>query len=57
MSKIEVYSTNALPSLFNRDGSFYHRELTADEISFYLYGFYGLSIQEPGRCSWIQNVY
>lgn len=55
--KIEVYSTNALPSLFNRDGSFYHRELTADEISFYLYGFYGLSIQEPGRCSWIQDLY
>lgn len=55
--KIELYSTNALPSLFNRDGSFYHRELTADEISFYLYGFYGLSIPEPGRCSWIQDLY
>lgn len=55
--KIELYSTNSLPSLFNRDGSFYHRELTADEISFYLYGFYGLSIQEPGSCSWIQDLY
>ena len=55
--KIEVYSTNSLPSLFNKDGSFYHRTETADELSFYLYGFYGLSIQEPGSCSWVQDLY
>jgi hypothetical protein len=55
--KIEVYSTNALPSLFNKDGSFYHRTETADELSFYLYGFYGMSIQEPGSCSWVQDLY
>jgi len=55
--KIEVYSTNALPSMFNKDGNFYHRELLLDELSFYLYGFYGLSIQEPGRCSWVQDLY
>jgi hypothetical protein len=54
---LELYSTNSLPSLFNRDGSFYHRTQDADELSFYLYGFYGLSIQEPGRCSWIQDLY
>jgi hypothetical protein len=43
--------------MFRRDGSFYHRTETADEISFYLYGFYGLSCQYPGRNSWVQDAY
>jgi hypothetical protein len=54
---IELYSTNALPSMFKKDGSFYNRAETADEISFYLYGFYGLAVQEPGKCSWVQDAY
>jgi hypothetical protein len=54
---VELYSTNGLPSMFRRDGSFYHRTETADEISFYLYGFYGLSCQYPGRNSWVQDAY
>lgn len=53
---IELYSTNSLPSMFKRDGSFYNRIEGKDEISFYLYGFYGLCIQKPGTCSWIQTV-
>lgn len=53
---IELYSAGPVPSLFNEDGSFYHRTETADELTFYLYGFYGLSIQDPGGCSWVQDV-
>lgn len=56
-SKIELYSTNVLPSIFDLDGNLYHRTEDADEISFYSYGFYGISIPEPGHCSWIQDVY
>lgn len=54
---IELFSAGMLPSMFNRDGNFYHRTESADEISFYLYGFYNQSIQQPGRCSWIQDMY
>ena len=55
--KIELYSTNSLPAMFKRDGSFYHRTEGVDALYFYVYGFYGLSIQQPGTCSWIQDLY
>jgi hypothetical protein len=53
---IELYSAGPVPSLFNEDGSFYHRLEAADTLEFYLFAFYGLSIQDPGGCSWVQNV-
>jgi len=53
---IELYSAGALPSMFDRDGNFYHRTETADELNFYLYGFYNMIIQEPGRCSFNQDI-
>jgi hypothetical protein len=53
---IELYSAGPVPSLFNEDGSFYHRTEAADTLEFYLFAFYGLSIQDPGGCSWVQNV-
>lgn len=53
---IELYSAGPVPSLFNDDGSFYHRTEAADTLEFYLFAFYGLSIQDPGGCSWVQNV-
>jgi hypothetical protein len=54
---ISLFSAGELPSLFNRDGSFYHRSETADEISFYLYGFYNMIVKQPGRCAFLQDVY
>jgi hypothetical protein len=54
---VELYSTNTVPSIWKRDGSFYNRVDSADEISFYLYAFYGLALPEPGRCAWIQDMY
>jgi hypothetical protein len=54
---VELYSTNMVPSIWKRDGSFYNRVDSADEISFYLYAFYGLAVPEPGRCSWIRDMY
>jgi hypothetical protein len=54
---IELFSAGELPSLFNRDGSFYHRSETADEISFYLYGFYNMIVKQPGRNAFLQDVY
>ncbi|HUW94434.1 MAG TPA: hypothetical protein VMW58_01490 [Anaerolineae bacterium] len=53
---VELYSAGPVPSMFNEDGSFYHRYEGADSLSFYLYAFYGLAIQDPGGCSWVQNV-
>jgi hypothetical protein len=53
---IELYSAGPVPSLFNEDGSFYHRTEAADTLEFYLFAFYGLSIQDPGGCSWVQDV-
>jgi hypothetical protein len=53
---IELYSAGPVPSLFNEDGSFYHRTEAADVLEFYLFAFYGLSIQDPGGCSWVQDV-
>lgn len=53
---IELYSAGPVPSLFNEDGSFYHRTEAADQLEFYLFAFYGLSIQDPGGCSWVQDV-
>jgi hypothetical protein len=54
---IELFSAGELPSMFDRDGNFYHRTETVDEISFYLYGFFNQSIQEPGRNSYIADLY
>jgi len=53
---IELYSAGPVPSMFNEDGSFYHRTEQADTLEFYLFAFYGLSIQDPGGCSWVQDV-
>jgi hypothetical protein len=53
---IELYSAGPVPSLFNEDGSFYHRTEAADQLEFYLFAFYGLSVQDPGGCAWVQNV-
>jgi hypothetical protein len=53
---IELYSAGPVPSLFNEDGSFYHRTEATDQLEFYLFGFYGLSIQDPGGCSFVTQV-
>jgi hypothetical protein len=53
---IELYSAGPVPSLFNEDGSFYHRTEAADQLEFYLFAFYGLSVADPGGCSWVQDV-
>jgi hypothetical protein len=44
----ELFSAGGAPRMFKKDGSFYQRAVSLDEISFYLFGFYNLSIQNPG---------
>jgi hypothetical protein len=52
----ELFSAGALPSMFDKDGDFYHREETLDTIAFYLYGFYNLQTQAPGRHVYIPDL-
>jgi hypothetical protein len=44
---VELFSAGGLPRMFKKDGSFYHREETADNIAFYLFGFYNQVVQAP----------
>ena len=46
-SAVELFSAGGLPRMFKKDGSFYHREETADSLAFYLFGFYNQCIQAP----------
>lgn len=56
MRRWELFSAGALPSMFDKDGNFYHREETADTLAFYLYGFYNLQTQAPGRHVYISDL-
>lgn len=44
---VELFSAGGLPRMFKKDGSFYHREETADTLAFYLFAFYGQCLQAP----------
>ena len=46
-SAVELFSAGGLPRMFKKDGSFYPREETADNIAFYLFGFYNQVVQAP----------
>jgi hypothetical protein len=52
----ELFSAGELPSMFDKDGNFYHREEALDTIAFYLYGFYNLQTQAPGRHIYIPDL-
>lgn len=56
MRRWELFSAGALPSMFDKDGNFYHREESADTLAFYLYGFYNLQTQAPGRHVYISDL-
>jgi hypothetical protein len=56
-SGMELYSAGGVPRMFNKDGNFYHREETADTLAFYLFGFYGLVVQNPGGNSFVTDAY
>jgi hypothetical protein len=56
-SGMELYSAGGVPRMFNKDGNFYHREETADTLAFYLFGFYGLVVQNPGGNSYVSDAY
>jgi hypothetical protein len=56
MRNWELFSAGALPSMFDKDGNFYHREETLDTIAFYVYGFYNLQTQAPGRHIWVSDL-
>ena len=57
LSSIEMFSAGGAPRMFNKDGSFYHREETADTLAFYLFGFYNQLVQNPGSCSYVGTAY
>jgi hypothetical protein len=46
---VELFSAGGLPRMFNKDGSFYHREEDGDSLSFYLYGYFNQVCVEPIR--------
>jgi hypothetical protein len=56
-SGMELYSAGGVPRMFNKDGNFYHREETADTLAFYLFGFYGLVVQNPGGNCFVTDAY
>lgn len=57
LESIELFSAGGLPRMFDKDGNFYHRTQSLDEISFYLYGFYGHLVQNPGGNSYVTDAY
>lgn len=57
LSTIELFSAGGLPRMFDKDGNFYHRTESLDELSFYLFGFYNQVIQHPGSCSYVTTAY
>lgn len=52
----ELFSAGGLPSMFDKDGNFYHREETLDTIAFYLYGFYNKQTQKPGKHVYVSDL-
>jgi hypothetical protein len=52
----ELFSAGGLPSMFDKDGNFYHREETLDTLAFYLYGFYNKQTQKPGKNVYISDL-
>ena len=55
-SAVELFSAGGLPRMFKKDGSFYHREETADTLAFYLFGFYNQSLQAPVKWAYTSDV-
>lgn len=53
---VELFSAGGLPRMFKKDGSFYHREETADTLAFYLFGFYNQCIQAPVKWSYTPDI-
>jgi len=53
---VELFSAGGIPRMFKKDGSFYHREETADTLAFYLFGFYNQCIQAPVTWSYTDNL-
>lgn len=52
----ELFSAGGLPSMFDKDGNFYHREESLDNIAFYLYGFYNKQTQKPGKHVYVSDL-
>lgn len=44
----ELFSAGQAPSMFDKDGSRLHRVEQADQVAFYLYGYYNLLCTNPG---------
>jgi hypothetical protein len=55
-SAVELFSAGGLPRMFKKDGSFYHREETADNLAFYLFGFYNQCIQAPVKWAYAADI-
>lgn len=53
---VELFSAGGVPRMFKKDGSFYHREETADTLAFYLFAFYGQCIQAPVKWAYTSNL-
>jgi hypothetical protein len=53
---VELFSAGGLPRMFKKDGSFYHREETADNLAFYLFGFYNQLIQAPVKWAYTADI-
>jgi hypothetical protein len=55
-SAVELFSAGGLPRMFKKDGSFYHREETADTLAFYLFGFYNQVVQAPVKWAYTADI-
>lgn len=55
-SAVELFSAGGLPRMFKKDGSFYHREETADTLAFYLFGFYNQCVQAPVKWAYAADI-
>jgi len=53
---VELFSAGGLPRMFKKDGSFYHREETADNLAFYLFAFYNQCVQAPVTWAYTADI-